>query len=227
MTLGKRIREKRKAKGLSGQQLGDVFGISRSSVSDWERGATRPDPDKLVRLADALNTTVEYLLGNNDVKQSVILTPKADPKRKVTDVNVTDAAQPASRLPVISWAQAGEWGEKVNAMDLGDTVEWVASPYPGEFVLRVVGESMFNPGGDLSFRDGDLISVSTAREVEHRKLVIVQRRGENVPTFKQYLIENDGSVLLHALNPSWPNKYLPFDEHCMVIGVVTGQWREH
>jgi transcriptional regulator with XRE-family HTH domain len=58
MTLGKRIREKRKAKGMSGQQLGDVFGISRSSVSDWERGATRPDPDKLVRLAETLNTTV-------------------------------------------------------------------------------------------------------------------------------------------------------------------------
>jgi SOS-response transcriptional repressor LexA len=91
----------------------------------------------------------------------------------------------------------------------------------------VVGESMYNPGGDLSFRDGDLISVSTKREAVHRKLVIVQRRGEAVPTFKQYLVENDGSVLLHALNPSWPNKYLPFDEQCRVVGVVTGQWREH
>lgn len=227
MALGDRIREKRKAKGWSGQQLGDVFGISRSSVSDWERGATRPDPDKLVRLAQALDTSVEYLLENNAGKQPVIPESARSAARTVTDQNVAGTDQPAGKLPVISWAQAGEWGEKLNAKDLRESVEWVTSPYPGEFVLRVVGESMYNPGGDLSFRDGDLISVSTQREVEHRKLVIVQRRGEPVPTFKQYLIENDGSVLLHALNPSWPNKYLPFDEHCTLVGVVTGQWREH
>lgn len=227
MTLGKRIREKRKAKHMSGQQLGDVFGISRSSVSDWERDATRPDSDKLVRLAAALDTSVEYLLGNSDSKPPVIPESERSAPRTVIDQNVAGTDQPAGKLPVISWAQAGQWGEKVNAKDLGDTVEWATSPYPGEFVLRVVGESMYNPGGDLSFRDGDLISVSTTREAAHRKLVIVQRRGEAVPTFKQYLIENDGSVLLHALNPSWPNKYLPFDEHCSVVGVVTGQWREH
>ena len=227
MALGDRIREKRKAKGLSGQQLGDVFGISRSSVSDWERGATRPDPDKLVRLAEALNTTVEYLLEDSASKQAVIQASSRTVKHTVTDRNVTGAEQPAGALPVISWAQAGLWGDQLNKKDLRENVEWVTSPYPGEFVLQVVGESMYNPGGDLSFRDGDLISVSTQREVAHRKLVIVQRRGETVPTFKQYLVENDGSVLLHALNPSWPNKYLPFDEHCRVVGVVTGQWREH
>lgn len=227
MSLGDRIREKRKAKGLSGQQLGDVFGISRSSVSDWENGHTRPDQSKLVRLADALDTSVEYLLEDSGGKPPVIPESERSTPRTVNDRNVAGTDQPAGKLPVISWAQAGEWGGKVNIKDLGDTVEWVTSPYPGEFVLRVAGESMYNPGGELSFRDGDLISVSTQREATHRKLVIVQRRGEPVPTFKQYLIENDGSVLLHALNPSWPNKYLPFDEHCSVVGVVTGQWREH
>jgi SOS-response transcriptional repressor LexA len=227
MSLGDRIREKRKAKGMSGQQLGDVFGISRSSVSDWERGATRPDQTKLVRLAQALDTTVEYLLENSDGKPAVITQSPEPLKHTITDRNITGADLPAGKLPVITWAQAGEWGDKLNAKDLGDSVEWVTSPYPGEFVLRVVGDSMYNPGGDLSFRDGDLISVSATRDVVHKKLVVVQRRGESVPTFKQYLVENDGSVLLHALNPSWPNKYLPFDDQCRVVGVVTGQWREH
>lgn len=227
MSLGDRIREKRKAKGLTLQQIGDVFGITRSSVSDWERGATRPDSSKLVRLAEVLDSSVEELLEDNGLKPPVIIGPERSTPSIVNDWNVAGTDQPVGKLPVLSWAQAGEWGGKVNARDLGDTVEWVTSPYPGEFVLRVVGESMYNPGGDLSFRDGDLISVSTEREAAHRKLVIVHRRGEPVPTFKQYLIENDGSVLLHALNPSWPNKYLPFDEHCSVVGVVTGQWREH
>jgi len=227
MTLGNRIRDKRKAKGLTLQQLGDVFGISRSSVSDWERGATRPDPAKLVRLADALGTTVEYLLEESDGKQAVITDSSIGNRHNVSDRNTGGISQLVGRLPVISWAQAGQWSDKLKIEDQTDSVEWVTSPYAGDFVLRVVGESMYNPGGDISFRDGDLISVSTNRPVEHRKLVIVQRQGESVPTFKQYLIENDGSVLLHALNPSWPNKYLPFDEQCRVVGVVTGQWREH
>lgn len=227
MTLGDRIREKRKAKGMTLQQLGNVFGITRSSVSDWERGETRPGSSKLVRLAEVLDSSVEELLENNDSKPVVIPESERSAPRTVIDQNVAGTDQPAGKLPVISWAQAGEWGAKLNAKDLRESVEWVTSPYPGEFVLRVVGESMYNPGGDLSFRDGDLISVSPQREAAHRKLVIVQRRGEAVPTFKQYLIENDGSVLLHALNPSWPNKYLPFDEHCTLVGVVTGQWREH
>lgn len=227
MTLGERIREKRTAKGLTLAQVGAVFGITRSSVSDWERGATRPDPSKLVRLAEVLDTTIEYLLGNSSPNRPLIAESKRSTASTLIDRNVADADHPAGKLPVISWPQAGEWGDKLSARDLGEAVEWVTSPYPGEFVLRVVGESMYNPGGDLSFRDGDLISVSTQREAAHRKFVIVQRRGEPVPTFKQYLVENDGSVLLHALNPSWPNKYLPFDEQCHVVGVVTGQWREH
>lgn len=227
MTLGARIREKRKENGLTLAQLGAVFGITRSSVSDWENGHTRPDQAKLVRLADALRTTVEYLLEDSPVKTPLITESQRSTSRTLIDRNVAGTDQPAGKLPVISWAQAGLWGEKLNAKDLGDSVEWVTSPYEGEFVLRVVGESMYNPGGDTSFRDGDLISVSTRRDVSHKKLVIVMRRGESVPTFKQYLVENDGSVLLHALNPSWPNKYLPFDDHCQVLGVVTGQWREH
>jgi SOS-response transcriptional repressor LexA len=227
MTLGERIRSKRKAKRLTLQYIADVFGITRASVYEWEIGRTHPDQKKLVRLAETLDTSVEYLLEDSDRKQVVITDSPQPDEHKVSDRNVTGTDQPAGKLPVISWAQAGQWGDSVNIENLRDSAEWVTSPYPGEFVLRVVGESMYNPGGDVSFRDGDLISVSTSRQVEHRKLVIVQRRGDNVPTFKQYLIENDGSVLLHALNPSWPNKYLPFDSECQVIGVVTGQWREH
>lgn len=223
--IGARIRALREAKGWSGQQLGDVFGISRSSVSDWERGATRPDPDKFVRLASALNTTVEYLLGNSDSKSPVIAHSGKSTQPTILDENVTAAEKPAGKLPVISWVQAGLWGTEVDTKNLGDAVEMVVSPKPGDFALRVVGESMYNPSGDPSFRDGDTISVSTSRTPAHRDFVIVKRRGEQVATFKQYLVESDGTILLHALNPSWPNKYLPYDEHCSIIGVVTGSWR--
>ncbi|WP_172811936.1 XRE family transcriptional regulator [Burkholderia sp. PAMC 28687] len=56
------IREKRKGLGLTLQQIGDVFGISRGAVASWERGDTRPDQSKLDALARTLKTSVDYLL---------------------------------------------------------------------------------------------------------------------------------------------------------------------
>ncbi len=71
--LNERIRALRLAKGLTLQQVGDVFGISRASVSAWESGATKPDAGKLVRLAELLETSLSNLLDgsetvNNDIE---------------------------------------------------------------------------------------------------------------------------------------------------------------
>jgi transcriptional regulator with XRE-family HTH domain len=63
--LNERIRKLRLARGMTLQQLGDVFGISRGSVSSWESGVNVPDARKLVKLAEALGTTVEQLIAEN------------------------------------------------------------------------------------------------------------------------------------------------------------------
>ena len=60
--LNERIRALRLAKGLTLQQVGDVFGISRASVSNWEAGHAHPDPRKIEGLAKLFDTTVQYLL---------------------------------------------------------------------------------------------------------------------------------------------------------------------
>jgi transcriptional regulator with XRE-family HTH domain len=59
--LNERIRALRLAKGLTLQQVGDVFGISRASVSNWEAGHSQPDPRKIERLAKLFDTSVQFL----------------------------------------------------------------------------------------------------------------------------------------------------------------------
>ncbi len=68
--LNERIRALRLAKGLTLQQVGDVFGISRASVSAWESGVAKPDATKLVRLAELLETSLTDLLsaGQNEIQ---------------------------------------------------------------------------------------------------------------------------------------------------------------
>lgn len=60
--LNERIRKLRLAKGMTLQQVGNVFGISKVSVSNWESGTNQPDPKKLNELAKLLGTDVQFLL---------------------------------------------------------------------------------------------------------------------------------------------------------------------
>lgn len=61
MSIGERIAEERKGKSLSQGQLADLLGVSRQAVSKWENDASSPDTLNLIRLADALDTEIEYL----------------------------------------------------------------------------------------------------------------------------------------------------------------------
>ena len=57
------IRTARKAAGLTMKQLGAAIGVSESTVSLYENGKHQPDNDMLLRIAECLNVTVDYLLG--------------------------------------------------------------------------------------------------------------------------------------------------------------------
>lgn len=61
MSIGARIAELRKNKQLSQGQLADLLGISRQAVSKWENDQTSPDTLNLIRMADVLDTEIEYL----------------------------------------------------------------------------------------------------------------------------------------------------------------------
>ncbi len=61
--VGKRLKEIRMQKGLSQQALGNMIGVTKVSICGYENGARVPTIDNLVKLADNLNTTIDYLLG--------------------------------------------------------------------------------------------------------------------------------------------------------------------
>lgn len=61
MSIGERITSLRMAASFSQGQLADRMGVSRQAVSKWENDISCPDPLRLIQLADALGTDVEYL----------------------------------------------------------------------------------------------------------------------------------------------------------------------
>ena len=75
--VGKRVRELRIKRGLSQQDLGLAIGVTKVSICGYENGTRLPNLEKLVKLADVLETTTDYLLGReisvwNDENKSYI-----------------------------------------------------------------------------------------------------------------------------------------------------------
>ena len=63
MTLGQRIQELRKQRGMSQEALGDALGVSRQAVSKWEGDNGIPELDTLIAMSRLFEVTVGQLLG--------------------------------------------------------------------------------------------------------------------------------------------------------------------
>lgn len=61
MSIGERITELRNEKDISQGTLAQILGVSRQAISKWENDQSSPDTLHLIKLADILDTEVEYL----------------------------------------------------------------------------------------------------------------------------------------------------------------------
>ena len=61
MSLSQRIIELRNKLGMSQNQLAKAMDVSRQAVSKWENGQSTPDAARMLRLAEILDTDLEYL----------------------------------------------------------------------------------------------------------------------------------------------------------------------
>ncbi len=60
--VGARIREARRARGWTQDQLAEAVGVSRSAVAQWETDRAGQVRENLTRIADVLGISVEVLL---------------------------------------------------------------------------------------------------------------------------------------------------------------------
>ena len=71
--LNEQIREIRKAKKLSQVELAERLGVTKQSVSNWENDNIQPSVEMLVKIADALCVSTDFLLGR-DTKRYIDVT---------------------------------------------------------------------------------------------------------------------------------------------------------
>ena len=98
--IGLRMKDRREELGLSLAEIGARVGTSASAVQRWERGDTPSlKTTKLKAIAEALDTTVEYLL---DVQPSFVpvegIRPADDPQKGDLTFTIKDEAMMNARL---------------------------------------------------------------------------------------------------------------------------------
>ncbi len=74
MTLGEKVAKQRKELNYTQEQLADILGVSRQSISKWESDIAYPETDKLIELGKLFNCSMDYLLKEEVTEKSGVQT---------------------------------------------------------------------------------------------------------------------------------------------------------
>ncbi len=66
MEFSERLKDLRKQVGLTQVDVAEKLGISQPAYASWERGVKKPTQENLVKIAQILNVSVDYLVGNSE-----------------------------------------------------------------------------------------------------------------------------------------------------------------
>ncbi|GEQ18061.1 helix-turn-helix domain-containing protein [Clostridium butyricum] len=70
MLLQDRLKELRTGKGLLQKDIAKLLSITASAYGYYEQGKRVPDSDTIKKLAEFYNVSLDYLIGNSDIKES-------------------------------------------------------------------------------------------------------------------------------------------------------------
>lgn len=92
INIGDQIRDLRKARGLNQDQLAEMASLNRVTVAKYESGKVEPGAHALSRIADALEVSVDQLLGRVEPERD------ADEEAEIWAIRDRLRRDPAYRL---------------------------------------------------------------------------------------------------------------------------------
>lgn len=237
LPVSDRILKMRKELGLTQRQLAEIAEVSAAAVTQWEKGINKPAFSAMHNLSQKLQLPMEFFT----LEEAPII-PVAEwrtlgrqegeqPNEPHTihpsgvDTNINPNPVPVRMmLPVISWVQAGHWttAETVlrNLPQDTQTLPDIADAGPNGFWLQVQGIS-----NEPHYRNGEFICISPDYQIDELDtgdMIVATCNGD--ATFKQLVVEPDGSRYLKALNPDWRPQIMPLNEDCLLVGLVVAKY---
>ena len=225
---GHRLKTMRKRRGLSQRRLASMCKTSASQISMVENGDSRASLRTSIALADALATSIEYLV------------ERVDDPRPMQEI-VTELKTKAARVRDLEAGHAErldpECADYVGVNEIDATVGAGATSTDGVFkrrhrfphpwvrehglkadlcrIIQVGGEAM-----EPTLPDGALILIDTAGTEHQDGRIYVLRIGEEVLA-RRLIHDPDAGWLVHSDNPdktAWPTQ--PLRENTITVGEV-------
>lgn len=178
------LRAIRKNRNYSMKNLGELIGMSESTISQYETGKRQPDPSTLIKLAEVLNTTVDCLLGLDSNLSPINAPLTAGAKIKVF-----------GRVPAGIPIEAIE-----DIIDEIEISEKMANDDHEYLALLVTGESMLP-----IYQDGDIVIIRKQETANTGDDVVAYVNGYDA-TLKRLQRYKEG-IRLKALNPNFESRF--------------------
>ena len=181
MTTGQRMKNRRKAIGLSAERVAEILGVSPATIYRYENGDIEKVPgDRLAPIAAALQTTPAYLMGWEDSP---------------------DAKFPANIIPMPEMRKIPllgniACGAPILAEDHIEEYIDIPKHIPADFALTCKGDSMIN----ARIFDGDTVYIRQQDEVENGEIAAVLIDTE--ATLKRVQLYED-HISLEPENPQY------------------------
>ena len=107
MSLGERITELRKAAHMNQTELARAMDVTRQAVSKWETGQSTPDAANLIRLAELLDTDIEYLTSGrrNLGRRPPVVVNSTQIVEKIVEKPVVQTVETIVEKPVIQYVE--------------------------------------------------------------------------------------------------------------------------
>ena len=87
MTLGEKISKLRKEYNYTQEQLADILGVSRQSISKWESDIAYPETEKLIELGKIFECSMDYLLKDEVAEKTGASVSESYFTEKVTEIS--------------------------------------------------------------------------------------------------------------------------------------------
>lgn len=222
MTVGERLKNRRKEKKISLRHLAYKVGFSHTNIADIEKGIVKKI-DSIKKIMDALEISEdekkELLLKLDYEKSPESIKKKLDEKNNISEEKIAQVQM--IKLPVYGRAAAGNG--YINMENIVRTEYLVTIPgedFPkGAFIAEVNGESMFPTllDGDFAIVDPDCNDKNM-----NNQICVVTYNGQ---TFIKRIVIKEKYVVLMSDNPDrvkFEDIIVPLDEYSDLIchGIV-------
>ena len=201
MTTGERIKMLRKEHNLTQEELGAKIGVQKAAIQKYEKGTVKNiKRDSLLKLAQILGTTPEYLLGWDETPSNI------------EPINDSEFVM----IPIIGKVAAGiSCFAENNIVDYEPVLKSDVRDGEQYSFLRVVGDSMYPV-----FMEGDLVLVRCQSSVDSGSYAVVTIDGED-GVIKKVVYGKD-FIELQSINPMYPPRRFEKEEvlRIRVFGLV-------